>query len=139
MSNSVGHSLIHQRLLHPNVLENQSKLNSSATVGASLSISTHCRSSLHQRKHQLFTKIYGDGFNKWRPKVNMSGKAARFIARAVLTTGAASEVIFLCLLVLLVFQLPAEFATPSILSYSGCPFPIHLVRKKDNQHETQGL
>ncbi|XP_044491919.1 alpha-glucan water dikinase, chloroplastic isoform X2 [Mangifera indica] len=90
MSNSIGHNLLHNNLLHSTVLEHQSKFNSSGIPANSL----YQVASVNQAegKSSVSTKFYGTSLNVRKPCLAVDKcRPIRFIPCAVLAMNPASE------------------------------------------------
>ncbi|XP_019166630.1 PREDICTED: alpha-glucan water dikinase, chloroplastic-like [Ipomoea nil] len=89
MSNSIGNNLLHQRFLHPVVLEYQSRIGSTSVRGGSL-FQSHAIS--HIRKSTLSTEFHGERLTVQKKKLLMQQQRASSVSGAVLATVLSSEI-----------------------------------------------
>lgn len=89
MSNSIGNNLLHQRFLHPTVLEYQSRISSTSVGGGSL-FQSHAIS--HIWKSPLSTEFHGERLTVQKKKLPMQKQHAFSGSGAVLATVLSSEV-----------------------------------------------
>lgn len=97
MSNTIGHSLLHQTLLHPTVLEQQTKINSCSISGNSFFLpkSTANQAKSQIQKSPLSTKFHSKRTNVKTTKLPMGTQGpVSVVPRAVLASEPASEVIY---------------------------------------------
>lgn len=96
MSNILGNNILHQSLLHPPVVEPQSKLNSSGIpANTYFQAASWNQAAAQTRKSPLSTKFLGNNLKVRKPKLVMgTHRPLKFNLRAVLATDPASEVIF---------------------------------------------
>nr|GMD95460.1 alpha-glucan water dikinase, chloroplastic isoform X1 [Ipomoea batatas] len=89
MSNSIGNNLLHQRFLHPVVLEYKSRIGSTSVGGGSL-FQSHAIS--HIRKSPLSTEFHGERLTVKKKKLLMQQQRAFSVSRDVLATVLSSEI-----------------------------------------------
>ncbi|XP_031124522.1 alpha-glucan water dikinase, chloroplastic [Ipomoea triloba] len=89
MSNSIGNNLLHQRFLHPVVLEYKSRIGSTSVGGGSL-FQSHAIS--HIRKSPLSTEFHGKRLTVKKKKLLMQQQRAFSVSRDVLATVLSSEI-----------------------------------------------
>lgn len=95
MSNTIGHSLLHQTLLHPTVLEQQTKINSCNISGNSFFLpkSTANQAKSQIRKSPLSTKFRSNNVKTTKLPMGTQGPVS-VVPRAVLASEPTSEVIY---------------------------------------------
>lgn len=92
MSNTIGHSLLHQTLLHPTVLEQQTKINSCNISGNSFFLpkSTANQAKSQIRKSPLSTKFRSNNVKTTKLPMGTQGPVS-VVPRAVLASEPTSE------------------------------------------------
>ncbi|KAF8390461.1 hypothetical protein HHK36_024987 [Tetracentron sinense] len=92
MSSTIGHSLLHQSLCCPNVLEYQNKIKSPGVSGNSLFQAALNQAALQISKPLISTTFGNNSLNVRKTKLPKgTGRMASIVPRAVLTTNPASE------------------------------------------------